>query len=65
MVWKNQLASDGQIHCILKKISLMARNFDSEKIKVNDKKGNPIEISAVVVWKVEDTAEAIFEVMII
>ena len=45
-----------------KKISLRVRNFDSEKLKVNDKKGNPIEISAVVVWKVEDTAEAIFEV---
>ena len=34
------------------KISLRVRNFDSEKLKVNDKKGNPIEISAVVVWKV-------------
>jgi regulator of protease activity HflC (stomatin/prohibitin superfamily) len=45
-----------------RKISLRVRNFDSEKLKVNDKKGNPIEISAVVVWKVEDTAEAIFEV---
>ncbi len=45
-----------------KKVSLRARNFDSEKLKVNDKKGNPIEISCVVVWKVEDTAEAEFEV---
>ena len=45
-----------------KKISLRVRNFDSEKLKVNDQKGNPIEISAVVVWKVEDTAEAVFEV---
>jgi regulator of protease activity HflC (stomatin/prohibitin superfamily) len=45
-----------------KKVSLRVRNFDSEKLKVNDKKGNPIEISAVVVWKVEDTAEAVFEV---
>ncbi len=45
-----------------KKISLRVRNFDSEKLKVNDKKGNPIEISAVVVWKVDDTAEAVFEV---
>jgi len=44
------------------KISLRVRNFDSEKLKVNDKKGNPIEISAVVVWKVEDTAAAVFEV---
>jgi len=45
-----------------KKVSLRVRNFDSEKLKVNDKKGNPIEISAVVVWRVEDTAEAVFEV---
>jgi regulator of protease activity HflC (stomatin/prohibitin superfamily) len=45
-----------------KKVSLRVRNFDSEKLKVNDKKGNPIEISAVVVWKVFDTAEAEFEV---
>jgi regulator of protease activity HflC (stomatin/prohibitin superfamily) len=45
-----------------KRISLRVRNFDSEKLKVNDQKGNPIEISAVVVWKVDDTAEAVFEV---
>lgn len=45
-----------------KKISLRVRNFDSEKLKVNDEKGNPIEISAVVVWKVDDTAEAVFEI---
>ncbi len=45
-----------------RKISLRVRNFDSEKLKVNDKKGNPIEISAVIVWKVEDTAEAVFEI---
>ena len=45
-----------------KKVSLRARNFDSERLKVNDKNGNPIEISAVVVWRVEDTAQASFEV---
>lgn len=45
-----------------KKISLRSRNFDSQKLKVNDKKGNPIEISAVIVWKVKDTAEALFSV---
>ncbi len=45
-----------------KKLSLRARNFDSEKLKVNDKKGNPIEISTVVVWRVNDTAKAVFEV---
>jgi len=45
-----------------KKLSLRTRNFDSDKLKVNDKKGNPIEISAVVVWRIEDTAQAVFEV---
>lgn len=45
-----------------RKISLRVRNFDSEKLKVNDKRGNPIEISAVVVWRVQDTAQAVFEV---
>jgi len=45
-----------------KKISLRSRNFNSDKLKVNDKKGNPIEISAVVVWKVRDTAQTVFEV---
>ncbi|MBC9890074.1 MAG: SPFH domain-containing protein, partial [Opitutae bacterium] len=44
------------------KISLRARNLDGDKLKVNDKRGNPIEIAAVVVWRVEDTAEAIFDV---
>jgi regulator of protease activity HflC (stomatin/prohibitin superfamily) len=44
------------------KISLRARNLNSEKLKVNDKRGNPIEIAAVVVWRVEDTAQACFDV---
>jgi regulator of protease activity HflC (stomatin/prohibitin superfamily) len=44
------------------KISLRARNFNSDKLKVNDKRGNPIEIAAVVVWRVEDTAKAAFDV---
>jgi regulator of protease activity HflC (stomatin/prohibitin superfamily) len=43
-------------------ISLRARNFESEKIKVNDKMGNPILISVILVWKVEDTFKATFEV---
>lgn len=43
-------------------VSLRARNFNSDKLKVNDKRGNPIEIGAVVVWKVRDTAQAIFDV---
>ena len=45
-----------------KRISLRVRNFESAKLKVNDLDGNPIEIAAVVVWKVVDTAEAVFEV---
>lgn len=44
------------------RVSLRARNMDTEKIKVNDKLGNPIIISAVVVWKVTNTAQAMFEV---
>lgn len=45
-----------------RKLSLRARNFEGNKLKVNDKQGNPIEIGAVVVWQVNDTAEACFEV---
>ncbi|MHC1731632.1 MAG: SPFH domain-containing protein [Bacteroidales bacterium] len=45
-----------------KKISLRARNFDSEPIKVNDKNGNPIKIGFVLVWKVENTFKAAFDV---
>ena len=44
------------------KISLRARTFNSEKLKVNDSGGNPIEIGAVVVWRVHDTAQAMFDV---
>jgi regulator of protease activity HflC (stomatin/prohibitin superfamily) len=45
-----------------KRISLRVRNFESSRLKVNDLDGNPIELAAVVVWKVVDTAEAVFEV---
>jgi regulator of protease activity HflC (stomatin/prohibitin superfamily) len=45
-----------------KRISQRIRNFESSHLKVNDNEGNPIEIAAVVVWKVVDTAEAVFEV---
>jgi hypothetical protein len=45
-----------------KKVSLRIRNFESSHLKVNDIDGNPIEIAAVVVWKVFETAEAVFEV---
>lgn len=44
------------------KISLRARTLNGDKLKVNDKRGNPIEIAAVVVWRVEDTAQATFDV---
>lgn len=45
-----------------KKVSLRIHNFNSEKIKVNDLHGNPIEIAAVIVWRVEDSARALFDV---
>ncbi len=45
-----------------KKLSLRSHSTDSEKLKVNDKRGNPIEISAVLVWKIVDTAQATFDV---
>jgi regulator of protease activity HflC (stomatin/prohibitin superfamily) len=44
------------------KLSLRAHNFNSDTLKVNDKRGNPVEIAAVVVWRVEDTAQAVFDV---
>ena len=44
------------------KLSLRARNFNSPVLKVNDKRGNPVEIAAVIVWHIEDTAQAVFEV---
>jgi hypothetical protein len=44
------------------RVSLRARNLNGEKLKVNDKSGNPIEIAAVVVWRVGDTAQAMFDV---
>lgn len=47
---------------VRKMISLKARNFESERLKVNDKLGNPIMISAILVWKVEDTYMSTFEV---
>jgi len=45
-----------------KKVTMRVRNFESNKLKVNDHDGNPIEIAAVVVWRVVDSAEAIFQV---
>lgn len=47
---------------IKRKISLRSRNLNAPTLKVNDKRGNPVEISAAVVWRVRDTAQAVFEV---
>jgi len=54
--WTNPFYTQGH------KISLRARTFTMEKLKVNDKRGNPIEIAAVLVWRVQDTAQAYFDV---
>jgi regulator of protease activity HflC (stomatin/prohibitin superfamily) len=53
--WSNPFASK-------RGVSLRVRNFNSERLKVNDAAGNPIEIAAVVVWRVVDTAKAMFDV---
>ncbi len=47
---------------VKRKISLRQRNLNAPTLKVNDKRGNPVEISAVVVWRVADTAQAVFQV---
>ncbi len=47
---------------VKRKVSLRARNFNSERLKVNDMRGNPIEIAAAIVWRIEDTAKATFDV---
>lgn len=53
--WTNPFNSKPQL-------SLRARNLEGERLKVNDKRGNPIEIAAVVVWRIADTAQAVFDV---
>lgn len=53
--WRNPLIKK-------QKISLRARNMNGDRLKVNDSRGNPIEIAAVVVWRVRDTAQATFDV---
>lgn len=55
LAWSNPFFSK-------KAVSVRVRNFETDKLKVNDANGNPIEIATVVVWKVVDTAEAMFEV---
>lgn len=59
---KQAVANAMKKHHTRNKISLRARNLNGEKLKVNDKRGNPIEIGAVVVWRVRDTAQAMFDV---
>jgi regulator of protease activity HflC (stomatin/prohibitin superfamily) len=54
--------SENPHRTLTSKISQRSRNFISEKIKVNDKRGNPVEIAAVIVWRVADTARAAFDV---
>ena len=56
MRWVNPLTSR-------RRVSLRVRNFESGHLKVNDHDGNPIEIAAVVVWRVVETAEAVFNVV--
>jgi hypothetical protein len=48
--------------CARRKISLRVHNFDTAKLKVNDKSGNPVEVAAVIAWRVRDTARAMFDV---
>jgi regulator of protease activity HflC (stomatin/prohibitin superfamily) len=59
---KAAMAKAMKRHPSRNKISLRARNLNGDKLKVNDKRGNPIEIGAVVVWRVSDTAQAMFDV---
>jgi regulator of protease activity HflC (stomatin/prohibitin superfamily) len=53
--WTNPIAAK-------KKLSLRVRSLNGERLKVNDKEGNPVEIAAVVVWRVRDSAQAVFDV---
>jgi regulator of protease activity HflC (stomatin/prohibitin superfamily) len=55
MAWANPFLSK-------RKISTKVRSFESQRLKVNDQDGNPVEIAAIIVWRVIDTAEALFEV---
>jgi regulator of protease activity HflC (stomatin/prohibitin superfamily) len=61
-VAKKLLGEGGTQSSLKTKLSLRVHNFNSPTLKVNDKRGNPVEIAAVVVWRVEDTAQAVFDV---
>ncbi len=65
--WRKRDSDDGQgqagpMKLKRYKVSLRARTLNGDKLKVNDKRGNPVDIAAVVVWRVEDTAKAVFDV---
>ena len=61
--WSNPFYTGGLIgQSATTKVSLRAHNFNSDTLKVNDKRGNPVEIAAVIVWRVTDTAQATFDV---
>ncbi len=65
--WGKKDSGDGQGQNTPKKLkryklSLRARTLNGDRLKVNDKRGNPVDIAAVVVWRVEDTAKAVFDV---
>jgi regulator of protease activity HflC (stomatin/prohibitin superfamily) len=60
--WGNPFYTNGGKGRPRNKVSLRTRNFNSERLKVNDKRGNPVEIAAVIVWRVQDTAQAMFDV---
>ena len=65
--WGKKDSGDGQeqagpVKLKRYKVSLRARTLNGDKLKVNDKRGNPVDIAAVVVWRVEDTAKAVFDV---
>jgi regulator of protease activity HflC (stomatin/prohibitin superfamily) len=57
-----QIGTPAKTQAISAVLSLRVRNFNSDTLKVNDKRGNPVEIAAVVVWRVQDTAQAAFDV---
>ena len=59
---RGRLRRDGGSHLPRYKISLRARTLNGERLKVNDRAGNPVEIAAVVIWHVSDTARAVFDV---
>ena len=56
------VSDTGSLPKLKTKLSLRVHNFNSQTLKVNDKRGNPVEIAAVVVWRVDDTAQAAFDV---